>query len=235
MNKKQAAIAVLATLMLAFITFGQESTVVQPPTEGYSESGADINAATQPEQKREGTVRIGVVTVKAQLKQYTLNNDFSDAVRAGWYSFLNGPLVEVVFIDSRLPIQANVEAQQQGCDYLLYSTITQKGSSHLIGTLIGAAVPIAASAIPMGSGASVVRNNVQYGATNVAREMASKAAANIAAKDQVTLEYRFTKVNVPVPTAAKALKAKAKNDCDDVFTGLIEKASEQILEVALKK
>ena len=83
MNKKQAAIAVLATLMLAFITFGQESTVVQPPTEGYSESGGDISAATQPEQKREGTVRIGVVTVKAQLKQYTLNNDFSDAVRAG--------------------------------------------------------------------------------------------------------------------------------------------------------
>ena len=235
MNKKQAAIAALATLMLAFMTFGQEGTVVQPPTEGYSESGGDTNAATQPDQKREGTVRIGVVTVKAQLKQYTLNNDFSDAVRAGWYSFLNGPLVEVVFIDSRLPIQANVEAQQQGCDYLLYSTITQKGSSQLMGTLIGAAVPIAASAIPMGSGASVVRNNVQYGATNVAREMASKAAANIAAKDTVTLEYRFTKVNAPIPPTAKALKAKAKNDCDDVFTGLIEKASEQILEAALKK
>ena len=235
MNKKQAAIAVLTTLMLAFITFGQEGTVVQPPTEGYSESGGDTNTNTQLEQKREGVIRIGVVTVKAQLKQYTLNNDFSDAVRAGWYSFLNGPLVEVVFIDSRLPIQANVEAQQQGCDYLLYSTITQKGSSHLMGTLIGAAVPIAASAIPMGAGASVVRNNVQYGATNVAREMASKAAANIAAKDTVTLEYRFTKVNAPAPVTAKALKAKAKNDCDDVFTGLIEQASTQILETALKK
>jgi len=235
MNKKQAAIAVLTTLMLAFITFGQEGTVVQPPTEGYSESGGDTNTNTQLEQKREGVIRIGVVTVKAQLKQYTLNNDFSDAVRAGWYSFLNGPLVEVVFLDSRLPIQANVEAQQQGCDYLLYSTITQKGSSHLMGTLIGAAVPIAASAIPMGAGASVVRNNVQYGATNVAREMASKAAANIAAKDTVTLEYRFTKVNAPAPVTAKALKAKAKNDCDDVFTGLIEQASTQILETALKK
>jgi len=232
MNKKQAAIAVLTTLMLAFMTFGQEGTVVQPPTEGYSESGPGI---TQPDGKREGTVRIGVVTVKTHLKQYTLTNDLADAIRAGWYSFLNGPLVEVVFIDSRLPIQANVEAEQQGCDYLLYSTIIQKGSSQVMATIIGAAVPVAASAIPMGSGASAVRNNVQYGATNAARDMASKAAANIAAKDQVTLEYRFTKVNTPTPVAAKALKAKAKNDCDDVYTGLLEKASEQILEVALKK
>lgn len=235
MNLKRAAIAVLATLMLAFMTFGQEGTVPQPPTEGYSESGGDNNANSQTGSKREGTIRIGVVTVKAQLKQYTLNNDVSDAIRAGWYSFLNGPLVEVVFIDSRLPIQANVEAQQQGCDYLLYSTFTQKGSSHLMSTLIGVAVPVAAAAIPLGSSSSAVINGVQYGATNAAREMASRAAANISSHDQVTLDYRFVKVNSPTPLVAKALKAKAKNDCEDVFTNMIEQASGQILEVALKK
>jgi len=69
----------------------------------------------------------------------------------------------------------------------------------------------------------------------VSAAMASKAAANIGAKDQVTLDYRFVKVNSPTPLVAKALKAKAKNDCEDVFTNLIEQAAGQILEASLKK
>jgi hypothetical protein len=240
MNYRQMAVAVLAGLILAFTVIGQEEAPPQPPPDvgGYSDSDAATITSPVVHQKKPGSVRIGLVTVRTHLKQFATNNDVADAVRAGWYSFLDGPAVEVVYIDSRLPIQINMEAEQQGCDYVIYSTVTQKGRSNVLGTMLTVAVPVAAAAIPInvGSvGASAIRNSVQYGATNAAKEMATKAAVQVASRDKVTLEYSLVKVDGKQPMVTKTLKAKAKSDGDDVYSSLIEQASEQILETTLKK
>src|SRR6478735_5254589 len=105
MNYRQIAIAVLAGLILAFTVIGQEEAPPQPPPdEGYSDSDAAVITAPVVRQKKPGTVRIGLVTVRTHLKQFAVNNDVADAVRAGWYSFLDGPAIEVLYIDSRLPL-----------------------------------------------------------------------------------------------------------------------------------
>ena len=238
MKKKQLAIAILTGLILAFNAFAQDDlTQPQPSPEATSVPSPDITVVPQVEPKKDGTIRIGVVTIKAQLKQNGMDQDVSDVIRTRWYSFLNGPSVEVVPIDSRVPAQANIEAEQKQCDYVLYSAVSQKAKSSIFGSLINVAIPVLTSAIPANEGSiatNSIKNTIQDGAKDAAKNMANQAASRISAQDQITLEYKFAKVNMSAPLVAKALKAKAKADGEDVFSTLIEQAAGQILEVALK-
>ena len=154
---------------------------------------------------------------------------------------MNGPAVEVVPIESRVPAQANIEAGQKQCDYILYSAVSQKAKSSLFGSLIGVAIPVLTSSIPTGVGGSTtstatnsIKNTVQDGAKNAATNMANQAAASIQAQDQITLEFKCVRVGAPGPLLAGSFKAKAKTDGEDVFSTLIEQASGKILEAALK-
>jgi hypothetical protein len=234
---KRISIAIITGLMLVMAAYGQEDS--QPSAAPSPDEAA--NSGSQIEPKKEGAIRIGIVTIKAQLKQDGVDQDVSEAIRTRWYSFLNGPSVEVVPIESRVPAQVNIEAEQKQCDYVLYSAVSQKAKTSLFGSLLGVAVPVLTSAIPAGGGGTAVsgatnsiKNTVQAGAKDAAQNMANQAAATIQAKDQVTLDYKFVKVKAPAPLVSKSLKAKAKTDGEDVFSTLIEQASGQILEAALK-
>lgn len=220
---------IIFSLLLSFTAFGQD---VQP-TPMPSPTTATI------EPKAEGTIRIGVVTVKTQLKQDASGGEASEVFRTRWYSFLDGPTVELIPIEARVPMQINLEAEQKGCDYILYSKITQKMKTGLFSKIVKIAVPVLANSIPVGTGgmgggsiSESIKTSIKEGAKDAAKTMANEAAGKITAKDQVTLEFSLIKVNEKNPVLAKSLKAKAKSDGEDIFSPLIEQASEMIITQA---
>ena len=201
---------IIASLLLGLTAFGQETQTTQSP---------ETTNNVQIEPKKEGIIRIGVVKAKTQVKQDGSGQDTSEVVRTVWYSFLGGPTVELIPIEARIPLQINVEAEQKGCDYILYSSVSQKSKGSLFGSFIKIAVPILANSIPMGvggvGGGSIgdsIKQSVKDGATDAAKNMANEAAAKIRAKDQVTLEFNFVKVGEANSVVTKSLKAKAKSD-----------------------
>jgi len=195
------------------------------------------------EPKKEGSIRIGVVAIKTQLKQDATGQDMAEVIRTRWYSFLGGPTTEIIPLDARIPVQANLEAAKKECDYILYSAVSQKAKGSFLGGFIKVAVPVLANAVPVGvpggsgmaqSTGQTISNSVQEGAKDAAKNMATSAASKIKASDQVTLDYVFVKVNSTESPLTKSLKAKAKADGEDIISPLIEQAATQILGVAIK-
>jgi hypothetical protein len=229
MRRIKSITVIIFSLLLSLAAFGQE---VQP-------SPVPSPETVQP--KAEGTIRIGVVTVKTQLRQDATGGESSEIFRSRWVSFLDGPTVELVPIEARVPMQINLEAEQKGCDYILYSKITQKMKTGFLSKVVKIAVPVLANSIPVGTGAmsgsisDSIKNSIKEGGKDAAKNMANEAAGKITAKDQVTLEFSLIKVNEKNPTLAKSLKAKAKSDGEDIFSPLLEQASEMIITQAFTK
>ncbi len=230
---KRTIITTITILIAAFAAFGQES---QPQP-----AAPQTVPVGQFEAKKEGVIRIGVVTIKTQIKQDVGGQDMAEVIRTRWYSYLSGPTIELIPIAARIPSQVNIEAGQKQCDYILYSAVTQKTKSSLFSVFIKTAVPVLASAVPVGVGntaaasaAQSMRESVQEGAKNAAKNLANESASKIKAHDEVTLEFSFVKVNAEGAPVIIRLKATAKNDGDDIFSPLIEKAAEQIAETTFK-
>lgn len=123
---------------------------------------------------------------------------------------------------------------------MLYSTFSQKKSGKLLSSVIRIAVPVFANAVPMGGtlgsmGSSSIRQAVQEGAKDAAKNMANQAAASVKAKDQVVLDFTLVAVSTTSIAAIKSIKTKAATDGEDVFSSLIEKAATMILETAMPK
>ena len=57
-------------------------------------------------------------------------------------AYLGGPATELIPLTARIPIQIDAEAQVIGCDYVLYSSVTQKKGGGF-GKMFAAAAPIA--------------------------------------------------------------------------------------------
>ncbi|MBX3298302.1 MAG: hypothetical protein KF736_02435 [Acidobacteria bacterium] len=202
--------------------------------------GQPAGAAPVLEPKQPGTIRIGIVQASTKLKQNTMGSEIGEIIRTRWYSYLDGPTIEVIPIESRIALQANIEAQQKDCDYVLYSTFSQKKSGKLLSSVIRIAVPVFANAVPMGGtlgsmGSSSIRQAVQEGAKDAAKNMANQAAASVKAKDQVVLDFTLVAVSTTSIAAIKSIKTKAATDGEDVFSSLIEKAATMILETAMPK
>jgi len=240
MNIKRIIIAIITGLLIAAATFGQDIKPDASPTPETTPTPQPA-AAGQLEPKPEGIIRIGVVTIKTKLPQDTTGQDMAEVIRTRWYSFLDGPTIELIPMEARIPIQINIEAKQKECDYVLYSTVTQKTKGSFFGKFIKVAVPVLTSSIPVGVGGTTtgnsvfqsIKQSVKEGAKEAGKNMANEAASKIKAKDQVTLEFSLVKVDAAAPTVASLLKAKAVTDGEDIISPLIEKAAGQILESAM--
>ena len=153
--------------------------------------------------------------------------DVATGVRDLLVSYLNGPALRTVTLESRLPAQAAIEARQKGCDRMLLTTMARKrgGGSRLGGVLGQAAGTAAWHAAPYGAGAGAA---AVRGAAVAGAQAASSLAADTRRKDEVRLEYR---VGTPESVASlKPLseKAKAKSDGEDLITPLVERVSQAI-------
>jgi hypothetical protein len=153
-------------------------------------------------------------------------------VRNTFVGFLNGPSVEVVALSARLPDQALEEARQSQCDYILFSSLTQKkGGGGMFGKVMGNVAGAAGSVIPYGGGAGEVAART---AATTAIYTTAAIAGSIKAKDEVTLEYRLQTVGDQKPVVSNTTKAKAKTDGEDVLTPLVEKAAQTMVSAVRK-
>jgi hypothetical protein len=163
-------------------------------------------------------IRIGLVMPKVQMNAGNAAQT-AEAVRNGFAQYLQGLSVEVMPLSAMLASAVIEEARQKQCDYVLYVSMTVKkgGGSGMFGRAIGNIAGSAAGHIPGGGSA----------ATGAARSAA--IAANIKAKDELSLEYKLDKTENASTVLTNTGKAKAKSDGDDILTPVIESAAQTIV------
>lgn len=196
-------------------------------------------------------VRIGVVLPKAQLGQGSSGADVAEPVRQTLIAYLSGPATELVPLQARIPIQVSAEAEQAGCQYVLYTSVIHKkgGGGAGFGKLMGAMAPVAGM-IPGiggmgGSAGAIVASQAAAAAASAAaqaqaQEMQQQAMAaltnasqgQIKKGDQVTLDYKLQKIGDAKPQLEKSGKGKATQDGEDLLSPLIEAAATEVLTAA---
>ena len=158
--------------------------------------------------------------------------DVAGAVRDLFTSYLQGPSINIISLESRLAIQANEEAKQKSCDQVLIVSLTRKrGGSGVFGRALAHAGATAAWHTPIGG----VGANVARGAAIAGAQAASEIASNTRAKDEMRMQYRLVATDGRVIVKPKEEKAKASADGEDILTPLVQTASESIASVVIKK
>jgi hypothetical protein len=189
--------------------------------------------AQAPSAPKAPTVRVGVMLPAAQMGPGSAAA--AESVRRSIIGYLTGPTVQVVPLDAMLTVQAQAEAAQKECDFIVASGITQKKDSAggRIGFIKGAASM--SSAIPILGAAHGAVGAVTGAATGAALNGAAGAASYVKAKNEITFDYKLVSVKTGSEVLAGTPKAKAQQDGEDVIAPLIEQAAAAIVGEILKK
>lgn len=191
------------------------------------------------------TVRIGVVLPEAQLGQGNTGQDVGEPVRQLIMSFMAGPRVELVPLQAKIAAQIDAEAQAQNCTHVLYTSVTQKKGGKSFGSMLGMLAP-AASMLPGLGGFSGNASMIAGVATQVASQAAMQSAqenamasltqaqsGSVKARDEISLTYQFVAVGGAKPLIEETLKAKAKENGEDLLRPLVEQVATRTVTVAL--
>jgi hypothetical protein len=180
--------------------------------------------------KKQGVVRVGVALPRVSAVGDGMNSQaLAEAVRNTFVSYLNGPALEVVMLDARLAAQAEAEARQKDCDFIVSADVAhKKGAS--FGGFLKKAAPVM-DVVPYGGSTA---GAVTTTAARVAVYTAADLAASVKAKDELTLDYRLQAANGGTPVA-RTLKAKAKSDGEDIISNTVEQAAGTVLAEASRK
>jgi hypothetical protein len=180
---------------------------------------------------------------KAQLGQGNDSAvDVSEPVRTTLGQYMEGPSIQLVRLDARIPIQINAEAVEKNCGYILQTSVVQKKKG---GSLFKKLAPFA-SALPMlggmgGNMSSMMATQVASSAIaagaqqDYAAAMTGAQESNVKAGDTVTVEYTLAKVGAAEAAKPVALQTKAKQDGEDVIGPMLEQVATAVLAVALAK
>jgi len=207
------------------------ATPNRPSANSSSETPSQPNSTstmtTPSTEKKPGVLRVGLVMPKVQMSAGNPAQT-AEAVRNGFAQYLQGPTVEVMPLTALLPSAVMEEARQKQCDYVLYVSMTVKkgGGGGMFGRAIGNIAGSAAGHIPGGGSAATgaARSAVITGVYTTAA-----IAANIKAKDDLSLEYKLDKTENPSTVLTNTAKAKAKSDGEDILTPVIESAAQTIV------
>ncbi|HEY1261965.1 MAG TPA: hypothetical protein VGF06_00490 [Terriglobales bacterium] len=197
--------------------------------------------------KAPGKIRIGIAPAQAQMGQgNNAQADYGTPIRNAIIYIMNGPAVEIVALDARIPIQLQAEAQQKQCDYILLSGVTVKHSGGGFGSFMKKAGPMS-SMIPMAGMAGGMTGAMAGQAAAAAAQMAAQSAqeqamnqlagfnGQIKSKDDVTIEYHLYPTGQDKARLENTLKGKAKTDGEDVLSPLIQQAATTVLTEVTKK
>jgi hypothetical protein len=88
-------------------------------------------------------IRLGLVAPITPLKQGGPGNEFSEAIRQSLAAYFSSPVSETVPLEARVPVLAELEARQKECDFILYSTVTERARSNDLAKLMAVAAPVA--------------------------------------------------------------------------------------------
>ena len=184
--------------------------------------------------KRLGVIRIGVVQPKAQMGQGNSGANVAEPIRGMLSQYLNGPTQEIVPLSAMLSSQIDAEAKAKECDYVLFSTISQKLGGGGAANFLKKAGPMT-SMIPVVGMAGGVSGAVAGAVTGTAVSSAANVASTVKAKSEITLEYKLMIPGNDVPVLANTEKAKAKEDGEDIISPLMEQAATAIVAELTKK
>jgi hypothetical protein len=164
-----------------------------------------------------GVVRIGIVMPKVQLGAAAQSPTAGESLRTILGQYLTGPGIEVVSISALLPQQIASEAQTKQCNYLVYSSLTEKKGGGM--GFLKSATTIARF-IPMVGGIASAAATIAT-ATTAAQEAAT-LSGGITAKSQLAMEYHVTAPGATSPLLSNTRSAKATADGEDILTPLVE-------------
>ena len=178
--------------------------------------------------KKAGVIRIGVVTVKTDKVAEGMNaSNLATAVQSTLTDKLKAPNVEAIPIQATVLSQIEAEARQKECDYLVYTTVSHKKGGGGFGSVFGS------------TAASVAANTVGYGGSTAAaiaaNASASAVAAEIKARDELTVDVRLEKPGAGYPAFSKQFKGKAKSAGEDIVTPPTTQAAQALIEAATKQ
>jgi hypothetical protein len=177
--------------------------------------------------KQPGVVRVGVALPRVSAVGDGMNSQaLAEAVRNTFVTYLKGPALEVVALDARLAAHAEAEARQKECDFIVSADVAhKKGAS--FGGFLKKAAPVM-DVVPYGGSTA---GAVATTAARVAVYTAADLAASVKAKDELTLDYRLQPANGGA-SVARAIKAKAKSDGEDIISATVEQAAAAVLAAA---
>jgi len=196
--------------------------------------------------KAPGKLRIGVAPAVAQMGQgNNAQGDYGTPIRNSIVGIMSGPAVEVIALDSHLPIQIQAEAQQKQCDYILYSAVEVKHGGGGLAGFMKKASPIA-NMTPVGmmanagSMAAAAQTAAQLATTiSMQQQTANQMAqfnGQIKSKDDVSIAYQLFVPGQDKARLENTLKGKAKTDGEDVLTPLMQQTANNVLtEITAKK
>lgn len=183
---------------------------------------------------------VAIAPPKAQLGQGASGQDLSAPVQNMLVSYLSGPILEVVALQSRLPAQLEAEAKQSGCNYMLSANVDYEkkkswGKAMSIGAgVISSALPYAGVGGSMGSFvAATTAANVANTAANVqmqqeAMESLTAAQGTIRKGDAIALGYELKNIQNGSKLAGNDFKTKAEQDGQDLLIPMIEQTATEV-------
>jgi hypothetical protein len=188
---------------------------------------------------------VGVALPRAQLGQGNGSSaDVGEPVRQALIAYLKGPMLEVIPLEARIPVQINAEAKEKGCAYVLFTDVTQKPKGSGL-SMLKKLAPLAAAVPMMGGGGNIGSMGTQMAvqmATQTAMQsaqedaMASAMAAlsgaqksNVKAGDSLTFEYRLVRPGEESPVKTDKVVGKAKSNGEDVLSPLIENVATAVV------
>lgn len=179
--------------------------------------------------KQAGIIRIGLADVKvSSVGEGITGADLASAVEGLLADYLKTPKVEVVLLDARLPAAIKAEALEKDCDFIVLATAAHKKGGGGFGGAFGKVIAPAIGQTGIGHTGSTAGNIAGAVATRTIVG-AGQVAANIKAKDELTLEIRLDR-----PAGAsefvKTFKRKAKTGGEDILTPVIEEAAQMIVD-----
>jgi len=209
-------------IFLSLLMFSQALFIAEPKAQANS---AKFHINTNPV-----TARVGLVTPKVQMPMS--RPDAPETVSKTLITYLTGSSVEIVPLNARLPGPIEAEAKAKGCGYILYITLTQKkkkagNGGGLFGRVLNSTVSSASSNIPHKGG--IAASTARSTATTESQQAAAKIAASIRAEDELSLEYKLYAAGAAATRLSQTVKAKAKQDGEDILSPLVEKAATALL------
>ena len=176
---------------------------------------------------------IAIAPPQAQLGQGASGQDVSSPVQNMLISYLSGPMLEVVALQSRLPAQLEAEAKQSGCDYILTADVDYQkkkswGKALSIGAgVISSALPYAGVGGSMGSFvAATTAASVQMQQESM--EKLTAAQGTIRKGDSIALNYKLKSITNGKQVAGNDFNNKAEQDGQDLLIPMIEQTATEV-------
>jgi hypothetical protein len=193
---------------------------------------------------------VGIALPRAQLGQgNTSMTDVAEPVRQALIAALHGPALDVIALESHIPLQIAAEAGEKSVAYVLYSEVTQKKSGSSGGFLKklapmasmlpmlsgglggggGAGLSMAGAAVAQTVSTAAMQSSMESAQQNAMAAMTGAQQSNVKRGDTISVQYSLAKVGDPAESKKITLQAKAKQDGEDLLGPLLEQIATAVV------